>query len=398
MTRSHESVPQHPLSDEIRAKPRLLYIDNLRILLTSLVILHHLAITYGAPGDWYYTEVDTGQLGVLTLIPLAFFVSSNQAYFMGFFFFISGFVTPGSFDRKGPRAFSKGRLTRLGIPLLVYILVISPLLSFLLACTIRGFEHGLIPYLRGYWQHYSGLGVGPLWFVEALLIFNLIYALTARPRSKSDPPVTDSPRFPKTRWILGVALAVGLVSFAIRIRLPVGWSFAPLALQFPFFPQYIALFFLGIVASRQGWLTAMPRQAGARWCWAWLALVLVWPVMFAAGGAMEGDFSPFMGGWCWQSLVYSLWEQLFCVAVVITLLSWFKNRFNRQNRLGRWLSAGAYTAFIIHAPVLVVLALALRGVQLHLLLKLALAAPLALTASYGLGLVIKRLPGARGIL
>jgi len=31
---------------------RLYFIDNLRIFLISLVVLHHLSITYGAPGDW----------------------------------------------------------------------------------------------------------------------------------------------------------------------------------------------------------------------------------------------------------------------------------------------------------------------------------------------------------
>jgi peptidoglycan/LPS O-acetylase OafA/YrhL len=32
-------------------KPRMLYIDNLRIVLISMVMLLHLAITYGATGD-----------------------------------------------------------------------------------------------------------------------------------------------------------------------------------------------------------------------------------------------------------------------------------------------------------------------------------------------------------
>ncbi|MEO1258629.1 MAG: hypothetical protein AAFZ15_07520 [Bacteroidota bacterium] len=35
-------------------KSCIFYIDNLRIFLTALVVLHHLAITYGAPGDWFY--------------------------------------------------------------------------------------------------------------------------------------------------------------------------------------------------------------------------------------------------------------------------------------------------------------------------------------------------------
>ena len=37
-------------------RPRLLYIDNLRILLTILVIMHHFAIGYGGPGGFYYSE------------------------------------------------------------------------------------------------------------------------------------------------------------------------------------------------------------------------------------------------------------------------------------------------------------------------------------------------------
>ena len=38
-------------------RSRLLYIDNLRIVLTALVVLHHLAIQYGGSGITYYKEV-----------------------------------------------------------------------------------------------------------------------------------------------------------------------------------------------------------------------------------------------------------------------------------------------------------------------------------------------------
>ena len=49
---THESA----VDQNVTTKPRLLYIDNLRILLTILVIMHHLAIGYGGPGDWAYRE------------------------------------------------------------------------------------------------------------------------------------------------------------------------------------------------------------------------------------------------------------------------------------------------------------------------------------------------------
>ena len=44
---------------------RLFYIDNLRIFLISLVVLLHLNITYGAPGDWYYNESEAGMPEVI---------------------------------------------------------------------------------------------------------------------------------------------------------------------------------------------------------------------------------------------------------------------------------------------------------------------------------------------
>jgi fucose 4-O-acetylase-like acetyltransferase len=45
---------------------------------------------------------------------------------MGLFFLISGLVTPNSISRKGPRTFARDRLIRLGVPLVVWTLVIWP--------------------------------------------------------------------------------------------------------------------------------------------------------------------------------------------------------------------------------------------------------------------------------
>ena len=60
-------------------KPRMFFVDNLRILLTTLVISHHIAITYGAPGGWYYREIEHD---MLSGIILTLFVAVNQAFFV----------------------------------------------------------------------------------------------------------------------------------------------------------------------------------------------------------------------------------------------------------------------------------------------------------------------------
>ncbi len=91
-----------------RVKPveqaRFAFIDNLRILLVILVILHHLAITYGAEGPWNYRE---SQADAITSTVLTLFVAINEAFFMGFYFLLAAYFIPGSLERKGGKQFLK---------------------------------------------------------------------------------------------------------------------------------------------------------------------------------------------------------------------------------------------------------------------------------------------------
>jgi len=98
-------------------KGRLFFIDNLRILLITLVMMIHLSITYGGKGGWYYRD---GQADTLSSILLTWHNAVVQAFSMGLFFLIAGYFTPSSYDHKGPRQFLKDRLLRLGIPMLCF--------------------------------------------------------------------------------------------------------------------------------------------------------------------------------------------------------------------------------------------------------------------------------------
>ena len=39
-----------------KVSERLLYIDNLRLMVIAFVVMHHLAVTYSGFGSWYYVE------------------------------------------------------------------------------------------------------------------------------------------------------------------------------------------------------------------------------------------------------------------------------------------------------------------------------------------------------
>ena len=92
-----------PVEEETKpGKTRIYFVDYLRGALVSLVILHHTAITYGGSGSFYYTEPATDPVASLVLTLLTNF---NQAWFLGAFFLLSAYFTPGSFDRKGAKLF-----------------------------------------------------------------------------------------------------------------------------------------------------------------------------------------------------------------------------------------------------------------------------------------------------
>jgi hypothetical protein len=331
---------------------------------------------------------------------MTLFVAINQAFFMGFFFMISSYFTPGSYDRKGPGPYVMDRLKRLGIPLLFYIVVLDPLINFVMA-RYRGYSGSLGAFLRQHLQNtidYKALGVGPLWFVAVLLIFSLVYVLW---RLVFKAPVTSPPsegKAPSNWAIAGFALALGLLTFVVRIRMPVGEQFDLLGIQFAHFVQYIAMFIVGIVAYRRNWFSALSVAQAKVWLGMVVILLVLFPVLFVAAGALEGNADVAMGGFTWQSLAYSVWEQFMCMAMVITLLVWFRTKFNRQGALARKMSAAAYAAYIFHRPTITLLALALLSIRLDLALKFVLVAPLAVVLSFFVGYVVKQLPVARDIV
>jgi len=206
-------------------------------------------------------------------------------------------------------------------------------------------------------------------------------------------------KLPGNLTIAAFAVALGAVSFLVRIWLPIGWAFGPLNLQFPFFPQYICLFIVGIMAYRRDWLTRIPDSAGRFWlCAAVLLVLVVFPVLIVVGGGLNGDIAPFAGGLHWQCFAYAVWEQVTGVAIIIALLALFRKYLNYQGKLAQAASAGAYTAYIIHGPVIILVALAIRSVTLYPLLKFPLAVLISVPLCFVLANVIRKLPLARRIL
>ena len=178
-----QPMEKSPAQTATGSPNRLFFIDNLRTGLILLVVLHHVALVYGASLEGYY-YVEPPFTDPLAFVVLLVFALVNQSWFMGAFFLVAGYFTPGSYDRKGPGTFLKDRLFRLGIT--------TPL-------TWNAYPHFL--------------GMGPMWFVAMLLIFNFGYAgwrSLTRNRSSSSMSKASPPSY------LGIGLFIPLGRDIVR--------------------------------------------------------------------------------------------------------------------------------------------------------------------------------------
>jgi fucose 4-O-acetylase-like acetyltransferase len=362
-------------------------LDALRAAMTLLVVFHHAALTYGAIGGWYYREVPTdGRIATKLLI---LFCTVNQAWFMGLFFLIAGYLTPGAAQRHGGFGYLRERLRRLGIPLLIYIVLIGPM-TIALARTARG--QPFLPTLLRMWE-LRVFDNGPLWFAQALLIFAGGFLVW---RAVAPGSVSTVRAFPSTQTMIPAALITGLTAFDLRLVWRVGETVY--GLQLAYFASYIVLFAVGCAGAAARWLEAIPDRARRLWLIVAMCALPVMPAVVLLAPeipALRGDSS---GGWNIQAAVYAFWEPPIAWGFLLALLQGFARRFRTLGPVWSKLSRRAFAIYIIHPPILVAVALAWREVAAPQLVKFAITGSAACLVCYGVAGLLLRAAWIRRIV
>lgn len=352
----------------------LVFIDNLKIGLIMLVVVHHAGQAYGPGGWWYFQEGEV-------LNWLGRFFAVNAAFFMSLFFFLSAYFLPQSIDRKGSKTFLKERFIRIGVPLLIGFVVMIPILMYLYYINFRGYE--TISFFSYYVNIFFGLAdkptdwtgpawpdmqFGHLWFLEHLLVYAFVLAVWAYFFPENIEKQTD--KNIKGYQILLFILGVSLATFIIRIWYPIDYWTGVLGFiqtEFAHVPQYVSFFALGIIAYRREWLL----NINVRFGYIWLSIgVVLTAVLYFGGEAMY----PFLlkGGANVGSLSRSFIETLLCFSLVVGLLILFREKVNGTNRLAKNLSNNVFVVYFIHVPVVVFLQYSLSNLPVPVLIKFLL--------------------------
>jgi acyltransferase-like protein len=380
------------------AAERVACLDRLKVLLVAAIIAGHGVMSYsGLENAWPYQDVQEVALPHAADVVLGALAAPAALFTMGLFFLVSGLLTPGSLERKGTRRFVRDRLLRLGLPLVVWVLVIWPAL----VCA----AHHVAGEQRSYWSQVAGtdpvLDTGPMWFVEVLLIYSLGYAAwrarrdgragaSARDRGGSAGPLTG-----RTLTVLAVAISLGTA--LVRLVFPFA-SEQPAHPNVWQWPQYIGLFGLGIVAGRRGGLQPVPpglaHRSGVAALVSVLALVLLGVSLSVTG--VDPDVV-FHARRHWAPMTLAVIEGPLAVGASLWLLGTVQQRLGRRlGRAGGALARGAYAAFVLQGVVLIGLALALRPAGLPVAVKAATVAVGGTGGSFALAwLVVARTPLGR---
>lgn len=374
---------------------RLPWVDHLRTLAILLVVNLHACVTYSHVGDWYFMAQPEPTLPAK--VPFIVWQAHLQSFFMGLLFFVSAYFAHGSLARRGPGAFVRERLIRLGLPALLYMLVIHPFILL----GLNPWSHDFGPpaaFYKNYLLTGRFLGSsGPLWFAVALLLFCLGLAAWRAVRPQPTAGQAGQGAAPTGAFLGCFALALGLGSFAVRLVQPIGTNV--LNLQLCFFVQYIAFFVVGLHAARHGWLLPLASSARARTT-GW-ATVIASPLVLLTLMLLGSRTAPpqiFFGGWNWQAFGFAVWEQFAGVGLSLGLLALFSKKFNFEHPQLRWLADRSFAVYVLHAPVIIALAMLYRALPQNIHLLVALLTLTGLTASFVLADLARRLPGLRSIL
>ena len=349
-------VEQPPVAPTCHAaRERAAYLDNLKAALVAAIIAVHGIVGYSSwEGAWAYEPAAEVRLATVTENVLGSLVLPATLFAMGLFFLMSGLVTPASLVRKGPRRFARDRLVRLGIPLAVWAFGIWPAVVYV--------AHHVAGETASYWTMFMDaepfLDTGPMWFVAVLLIYSLAYAAwrSRRPPHASAEPISEGTL---------VRLAAALAAATILVRLVFPFDGHQIGeLQLWQWPQYLALFGLGIVAAQRGGLEPVPDRLRRR-CGA-VALLGIGAFFALLGAVVAAGFEP-PDAFAdlrlhWAPIALSAIEGPLAVAASVWLLGTAQRRLARPGRR-RAVVRSAYGAFILQGPVLIGVALALRPVD-----------------------------------
>jgi surface polysaccharide O-acyltransferase-like enzyme len=129
-----------------------------------------------------------------------------------------------------------------------------------------------------------------------------------------------------------------------------------------------------------------------------MMVTVVLPGIFVLFLLFKWPTGYFNGGWNIVSLIYSLWEQITGLMIMVALLSIAKFKWNNESSFLNRLAPNAFGVYIFHPVFLISLALIVQDWTVRPVVKLLVVAPLAVATSFAFVSLIRKIRVVRNII
>jgi fucose 4-O-acetylase-like acetyltransferase len=350
---------------------RLHWMDNLRTIIIALVVLYHVGGVYEAADmwGWFWIVDDPATISWVGIVGIVF-----DIFMMPTLFFISGYLTPPSLERKTRWQFVKGKVRRLIIPWAIAVFTLIPIYKVIFL-----YSRGLP---QEHWSTYFHI-TNPnsqnwLWFLPLLFLFNALYLLLSKANI----------RLPNLS--LGVATVaasvIGFVSsFGIGSLLGFrSWTLTPLIdFENERVLVYLMAYLLGALAFCRNVFASKPKRRT-------LYIVASSIAWLPVTGHIFARLFPFFypEGFEVTPLYRLIWWLSFHLSLpvmVYVMVESFRFYVDRTGRIWWELNRNSYGVYIIHVIVIGVFGTLLLNLDLPALAKY----PMLIVLSYvGSNLVV----------
>jgi peptidoglycan/LPS O-acetylase OafA/YrhL len=360
---------------------RILFLDNIRYLMIVFVVLQHTGNGYASlTSSWYVWDpaTTTKLFDAIRLI--------IDVFIMPVLFFIAGYFTLPSIRKKGTGVFLKDKFLRLGIPWLICVIFIVPIVSYIQhyrrlgGQLLSNYSQFWLNWLRTASDLYTGFlynSRGNLfyrsadqisfnqtayWFISLLLFFFIIFGIIYALKKRLFPASSIQEKTHSGKTMLLVMLSVALLCIIIRASVNLlpypysnPWVIAAGVLQFQTWrlPAYIIYFALGIYAFSRKWFVKDNNFPGNPLLWISICVVLCFAYLAVMKSYMSNSANTelrFVSG-CLLSFLRATF------LIVLTSIAF--RYWNRPDKINETLAANSYNIYLVHLPIVVVLQLLL---------------------------------------
>jgi surface polysaccharide O-acyltransferase-like enzyme len=364
---------------------RLNWIDWLKVIVVFGAFVFHAAQPFVITG-WLVSDTQKS-------VGLSLYSGFGYLFGMPLMFLLAGATTWLATERTGVTGHAALRARRLVVPLVLGLVILSPLQAWIATLASGQLEDPgrfLVRYLGS-----LRFPLGPTWFGDygyhlwflAFLFFDVLLVLPLLPRLRAAREAGTLSVGALARRPLGLVAIFGAVLLPQLILRPV----FPVYRDWADFVLWLAYFGIGVLAMADRGLLAVLLSRRRQFLWllpvALVALALILPFGSPLDLEHTREFGPI-------GLAYITWRTALGWLMVVSLIGFGSTYLVARPRVLAWASRLVLPFYVLHHPVVVLVAALVVGLGIGMWAKFGLIVLVSLAATLLLCAAVIRGPAA----